>query len=747
MSDPQPSRAEASGVLQTLVLTKTLVPVNRTRLIRRPDLIDGLADERDRQVTLVHAPAGYGKSTLLMQWAESDPIRRFGWVNLEQTENDPVLLWRYLLLALQTLVPGFADDAGRLIAAPNPDLQEVASRVINGLANIPGRLVLVLDDYHVITNHECHESIQYLLDHLPESTQITFGTRTRPPLSLTSFAASGLVLEIDATALQFTLEESQAVLSRAVNRVPAEQAAKIHQETEGWPIGVFLSSMARAPGPAHGYASGGRQAIRAYLMEQMLGQVPYDERQILVDWSILRRINGSLADRVSGRNDSAMRLEQFSEVNLLLMSLDEQGDWYRFHDLLREELRRAFHQQPKVYQITAHLRAMEWWLEEGNEPEAVDHALEARQYDRAGELICANWLTYMLTGLLGTLKQWIDRFPPSASLAYPPLLVTSAWVSAFSGDVEETRRFAAAAREATYDKDMPDGTASYASAVAILRAGLGLNGMTDANEQAEVAYQLEPAMSPWRPLAASLAGLTRYGLGRYDDAKIGLTEAARTPTGPDGVAVYARGQLALLAMSEGDWEEASRQADLACDVIERLHIGNLLSSGAAQVAAAAVAAHADKPGLASQRLRSFARVQAVLSDAIPFDAFQLHLIAAETELAIGNHNAAAVHAEAASRRLEAFGDGGIFEERLKTVLGALAAVGEVLDASSDEPELTDRELEILTLLETDLSLRDIGHELFVSRNTAKTHVANLYRKLDVSDRSSAIARARQLDLI
>jgi LuxR family maltose regulon positive regulatory protein len=395
------------------------------------------------------------------------------------------------------------------------------------------------------------------------------------------------------------------------------------------------------------------------------------------------------------------------------------------------------------------MRATEWWLEEGNGPEAVDHALQARHYDRAGELICVEWLTYMLTGHLGTLKEWIDRFPKSTLSTYPPLLVVGGWVSAFSGDLEKTRQFEAAAREATYDKSMPDGAASYESAVAMLRAGLGLYGLTEANEQAEAAYQLEPVASPWRPLAAALAGVTRYGLGRYDDAKTALTEATRTPTGPDGVAVYARGQLALLAMSEGDWEEASRQADLACDVIERLHIGNLLSSGAAQIAAAAVAAHAGKPGLTSQRLHSFARVQAVMSDAIPFDAFQLHLIAAETELSIGNQNAATVHARAASDRLDTFGDAGIFEERLKSVLGALAIGSEVLDASTDEQEalITDRELQILTLLKTDLSLREIGDELFVTRNTAKTHVAHLYRKLNVSDRSAAIARARQLDLI
>jgi LuxR family maltose regulon positive regulatory protein len=685
-----------------------------------------------------------------MQWAEADPLRRFGWVTLEETENDAVLMWRYVLLALQTLAPGVADKAHRLIEHPKPDIQAVASAAINGLLEIPGRLVVVLDDYHIITNRVCHESIQFFIDHLPMSTQVAFGTRDRPPLSLTKLAANGMVLDIDATDLRFTFEETQGVLGRASGPVTVEQAAKIQRDTEGWPVGVLLSAKAMESGRAHTSVSRGQRAIRAYLMEEMLDQMPEDDRLALADWSILRRFNGNLADRVSGRGDSATVLEQLTEGNLLLIALDEQGDWYRFHDLLRDVLRHEFGQRSQDHQIAAHSRATEWFLENGDEPEAVRHALEASQFARAGELICVNWFPYMLTGHLEMLRGWIDKFPADALRAYPPLLVSAGWIYAFSGDGEKTRRFAAAASEATFDGNMLDGTASYESAVALLRASLGHLGMRDANEWAELAYQLEPAESPWRPSAAALAGVTRYGMGRYDEAKTALSEAAQSPTGPDGVATYAQGQLALLLMSEGDWEEASRQADQACEVIEQMHIGNLLSSGAAQVAAAAAAAHGGKTGLTAQRLNSFARVQGVMSDAIPFDAFQLHLVAGETELAIGNQNAATVHARSASAHLDSFGDGGIFEGRLEALLEGLEGSDEVvLDFLSDEPEviLTDRELQVLTLLTTDLSLREIGDQLYVSRNTAKTHVAHVYKKLGVPDRNAAIARARQLDLI
>ncbi|MGI9610828.1 MAG: hypothetical protein ACR2NL_11115, partial [Acidimicrobiia bacterium] len=621
-------------------------------------------------------------------------MRRFGWVTLEETENDPVLLWRYIVFALQALAPGLAAHASSLLNSPQPDLEAVAAEVVNGLVATPGRLVLVLDDYHVIKNPSCHQSIQRLLDHLPESAQVAFGTRVRPPLSLTGLSARGLLLKIDASSLSFTTEETRAALERSSDRVTAEQAADIQSATEGWPVGVFLSNTTAELGSGQGSTHRGRRAVGHYLMEQMLDQLPKEELETLADWSILRRFNGSLADRVARRRNSASLLGELSDRNLLLVALDEQGDWYRLHDLLRDELQQVFEGQSEEHQIEAHARATDWWLENGNESEAIHHALASGRYRRAGDLISISWAEYLLTGQHATLRMWLRQFPRGALLDDPPLLLAAAWTYAWSGDAENTHRYEQAARAATYEKDMPDGTASYASALAMLRATLGQHGMIDANEQAELAYELEPAESPWKPQAALLAGITRFGLGQYADAESVMIEAATNPTSLEGVVVYARGQLALLHMSQGDWNAAEREAEFACNMIDQLHAESLLTSGAAQVAAAAVAAHAGKRGLATQRLNSFARVLRVLSDAIPFDAFQLHLIAAETELAIDNRNAAHVHARAASAHLQAFGDAGIFEERYEVLLSALGPDGEEQELTSDSPQLTDRELQI-----------------------------------------------------
>jgi LuxR family maltose regulon positive regulatory protein len=738
----------ARRVPPALIVTKTREPMQRTGMVRRNELITRLSDVRDRQVTLVQAPAGYGKTITLMEWAKSDPVRRFGWLTLEKTENDPVLLWQYMLFALRTLTPGFADGAWALLHRPQPDLEVVIAHVLNSLVDIAGRMVLILDDYHIITNPQCHDSMQYFIDHLPRSMHVAFGTRTRPPLSLSKFEAAGTLLAIGTPALQFTIEETKRALDIAGKRLRSEEVERVHGRTEGWPAGVYLSAFADDPYSADGDVLGDVGAVHSYLKEQMLDHIPEQERTILVEWSILQHLNGRLCDRVTDRDDSAIHLDQFAASNMLLISLDANGDWYRFHDLLRDELGREFARQPGKQQRIAHRRAMEWWLENGDTRQAIHHAIEAGAYERAGELFCSHWFEYMLNGWLETLHEWIDRFPDDAMLDYPPILVASAWVAAFSGDVKATHRFATAAREASFNRPMLDGSTSYDTAVAILQAGLGLEGMPDANEHAELAYRLEPPGSQWRPTAAAMAGVTRFGLGRYDDARVALAEAAHTPTGELGLATYARGQLALLEMSEGNWEEGSRQAELAYAQIEESNLGNLLSSGAACVAAAAAAAHVGNLGLASQRLRSLAPIQKVLSDAIPFDAFQIHLVAAETYLLLGNHRAASAHAQTAAFRLEVFGDAGIFEERLTKVQKDVASEAATVDAQRTEPSpLTGREIQILAMLQSDLSLRDIAGELFVSRNTVKTHVSSVYRKLDVTSRTAATTRGRQLGLI
>jgi LuxR family maltose regulon positive regulatory protein len=202
-----------------LVVVRARVPAPRSKLVRRERLLERLNDAADRRITLIQAPAGYGKSSVLAQWAQSDLLRRFGWLTLEATDNDPVLFLRDILFALRALVPGFADMAWGLLHGPQPDLDALVTHVLNASLDVPGRIVLILDDYHVIANPRCHDLMQNFIDHLPSSMQVAFGTRTRPPLSLSKFEASGFGLTIDTKALQFTPEETKEEFHKAGHRL------------------------------------------------------------------------------------------------------------------------------------------------------------------------------------------------------------------------------------------------------------------------------------------------------------------------------------------------------------------------------------------------------------------------------------------------------------------------------------------------------------------------------------------------
>ena len=674
-------------------------------------------------------------------------MRRFCWVTLEPEDNDPVTLMRYILMAMSSHLPSPV-DAWMLLDRPQPDLKGVVGAAVNHLLDVPGRLVLVLDDYHVITNPGAHETIQYLIDHLPRSIQIALGTRTRPPLSLSALESAGMVLDIGRNDLRFTPDETSRAIAMTHHELSAEQSFRVHERTEGWPVGVYLAARSRIASTSSAVEhEAGVETVHRYMDEQVLGLLPSEERQALMEWSILGRLTGDLCDRVTGRRDGAEMLVRLARTNRLLIPVDRNHVWYRFHDMLRDALRWEWGHMSEGDRNAAHLRASEWFIERGFTREGIDHAIDGRAHQRAGELIGAHWYDIFMRGGGETLRAWFDRLPSSAFDAYPPMLIPAAWTAAFSGDVDETLRYSTAARRVTFDGPMPDGSASYASGLAILTAGLGHDGMAQASVDAETAFDLEPADSPWRSLACAMAGVTRFGIGDFSGAQAALEESiGAAPSQAD--TLYSRGQLALLDIQQQNWTEARRHAEIACAAVEELQIGDILASGAAQAAAAAIAANDGQHGLARTKLQALSPVMAKLSDAIPFDAFQIHLVAAETYLAIGEPGAAAIHAETARRRLAAFGDAGIFEARMARVVESLEHTDPVIDLSGEiEIDLTDRECEVLALLPTDMSLREIGEELFVSRNTAKTHLTNVYRKLGVSSRSAAVTRARELDLM
>jgi LuxR family maltose regulon positive regulatory protein len=734
----------------TLVLTKTLVPPHRIGFVHRSDLVDRLADDVDRKLVLVPAPAGYGKTTLLTQWAHQESERRFAWLSLSAAENDPVMLWRYIFASLRRVVPGLAEQPWSNLSGSAPDLDGmVIPGMLNALLEVAGRIVLVLDDYHVVDNPTCHESIQFFVDHLPRSTQLVLATRSVPPLMLSSLVAQRQILEIDRTDLAFDKHETAQALAFATP-VSAEDANGVFDNTEGWPVGVYLAGEAlRHAGSEEGVRGAvGVRPLERYLTDEMLSALASEDRDFLASTSILEELSGDLCDHVIGGAGSAARLSAAARSNLLVSPIDASGEWYRCHAVLREALLRVLHAEAPDDLTLLHRRAHQWFLDHGDVSRAITHAMEAGDHRIAADLIYLHYFEYWATGRLETAHRWLNALPESVIEDYPPLLIAAAWISAFLGDASEMRRYAEAASNAEYLEPMPDGT-TYAALLVALRANLWLDGVTEWLPPAEVAYEAEAPGTPSRRLAAVHLGCARVATGDFDGGQAVWEEAVAATDVPDAFSTYTAGQLALLEVLRGRWVEAEELAAQARETIESQGLEHVLTSAAAYVAAAVTAARARRVVEAQQYLRTATPLAHVYSIGLPFDGLEVHTFAAEAQLLMGDVVAARSHARKAAEYLEVLGDGGVFAARLEQVTADIESRPPEDSAEPEEgPEsLTTRERQILALLDSELSLRDIGHELYVSRNTAKTHVARIYRKLGVSSRAGAVTRARELDLV
>jgi len=402
-----------------LITAKTMIPSPRRGLIPRTDLIERLGTGQERVLTHIHAPAGYGKSTLFQQWAEED-ARRFAWVQLDPSDNDPIVLWRYILAALRTQVPGLADTASHILASPAPDLDAALTDLLNGLLDVPDRIVLMLDDYHVIENPDCHRTLRMFIDYLPQTTEVALASRTPPPIPVSRLISRGLLLEIRRGDLQFTPTETEQAVRTHDRYATNADIARIHEHTEGWPTGVYLTAATLTTIPnAVNIQHADSGTLHRYLVDEMLTDIPTDDREFLQETSHLNRLNGELCDHVTGRTDSADFLARLAASNLLLVPLDEVGYWYRYHHLLQEVLQADPRGNRLGDDSVRQMRASEWWLMNGDPSAAIDHAIESGELAIAGDLICAHWPEYLFKGQLETVRRWLVRYPDGAVWSSP----------------------------------------------------------------------------------------------------------------------------------------------------------------------------------------------------------------------------------------------------------------------------------------------------------------------------------------
>jgi LuxR family transcriptional regulator, maltose regulon positive regulatory protein len=746
-------RTEATeSAVGPIVATKLHVPELLAGRVSRPSLVAELRDAAGVRLVLVSAPAGAGKTTVLASW-RADPAeqRPFAWLSLDNRDNDPVRFWTYVLAALRTVAPDLGAGVDDALLSAAGDLTELAlPLLVNALTSVPEPLVLVLDDYHAISNADVHQSMDFLIDHLPRTVQVAVAGRSDPPLALARLRASAELLEVRIEDLRLSTEEATALLNGSLRLgLTQEQVRMLRERTEGWAAGlqlVGLSLRGRENRERYiaSFAGDDRQIVD-YLVAEVLDRQTPGVREFLLRTSIAARLTGSLCDALLDRTDSARRLVELERANLFLVSLDERRQWYRYHhlfgDLLVHELSLAMPDEV----VPLHRRAYEWHLREGLVAEAITHAIAAGDHSQAAELIAASWLDFVNRGELATVEAWTRALPPKLAESDPRLGLARAWMLLVLGRPGEVEAEVRAAERATLPGPLADGSSSVASSAALVRtsARLLLGDVGAAAQSAALATELEPdTTAAWRPHVTNALGMTAFWSGAFEGAEVAFTEtvSAGEAAGYYAAEIYALGYLAVVSVESAEPAEAGRRVAAARALAARLALGEHWVTVMVDYAAAELARARGE--LREARAEAEHGLNIARRGGLRLDTAYGLLALARIAQADDADEARELRARA-QRQLAACPDPGF----LRAWTGTDEAASRRSPAADSADELSERELTVLRLLSSQLSLREIGNELYVSLNTIKTHTRNIYAKLRVSSREQAVARAREFGLL
>jgi LuxR family maltose regulon positive regulatory protein len=428
------------AMVTPLLATKLHIPSPRPNLVSRPRLIKRLNDglRLGHRLTLVSAPAGFGKTTLLSEWCAS-PDHPTAWFSLDKTDGDLLRFTTYMVAALQAL-PGGSDMAvslrddllTNLLSQPLP-LEERMSLLINEIARIPHDFTLVLDDYHLIDSQNIHDGLAFFLDRQPPQMHLVIASRAEPPLPVARLRARGQLTELGADDLRFTPNEAAAFLERVMGlNLSPEDVTRLEARTEGWIAGLQMAALsAQKRNDISAFITafaGDDRYITDYLIEEILSQQPETVQTFLTETSILKRLNGSLCDATTGGSNGQETLEILERNNLFIVPLDHRREWYRYHHLFAELLRHHLRQQVSQKALAAlHLRAADWYESNGLPAEAIEHTLQAQDFDQAARLIEEQSEPLLLRGEADTLMSWLAALPVDLVRSRPFLNTTKAW--------------------------------------------------------------------------------------------------------------------------------------------------------------------------------------------------------------------------------------------------------------------------------------------------------------------------------
>ncbi|MFI5694534.1 LuxR C-terminal-related transcriptional regulator [Kribbella sp. NPDC051586] len=852
-----------------LVETKLYRPRSRPGLVGRPRLDERLVRKDGTGLTLVSAPAGFGKTTLVSAWA-SDGV---AWVSLEESDQDPITFWTYVLTALDRAAPGVADDALTVLQSGSAPIETFLASVLNELSVLPGEIDLVLDDYHLADSLEISRGMTYLLDHLPPQLHLLISTRADPALPLARLRARGELVEVRAADLRFTLEEVSSYFTGT--GLDADAIATLEERTEGWIAALGLAALSlRGRSDATGFINdfaGDDRYVVDYLVDEVLDREPERVRRFLLETSVVDRLTGPLCDAVTGQPGGPAMLEALERQNLFVVPLDDRRQWYRYHHLFADVLRaRLLAERGDIADL--HRRAAQWYDDAGDTVAAVHHAVAAGDTDHAADLVELAVPALRRDRQEATIRRWLDDIPgevlrrrPVLGIGFVGALMASNEFPGVEQRLQDIERQLAGPVDELVVVDRAE-LERLPSAIETYRAALDLIAGNPAGtiEHAAVALQLVipgddltisaasalSALASWaggdlesahRGYAAAAAGLERAGhisdvlgcsvtladleitRGRLRQAQatleraldlagdgirgasdmyVGLSRIAWERNDLDAATDYLRraeelGTASDLPQNPYRWRlamarirEAQGDLDGALDLLDaaiKVYVGDFspdvrpLTAVRARLLIrqgdlSAAQEWADNVPDELSYLHEYEHVtvarlmMAQRKDAVPL--LERLRAAAENRTgslieilvlqALAGRDQAALERALTLAEPEGYARVFIAEgEPMLTMLQrhrpASAYLRRLLDAarqparvSAPQPlldPLSDRELDVLRLLTSELDGPSIARELVVSLNTVRTHTKHIYTKLGVNSRRAAIRRAHQLGLL
>ena len=747
-----------AGAAEAVIATKLFRPNPRHQTVERLRLHDLLRQGCRLPLTLVVAPAGWGKSTLVADWLRRDQLAA-GWVSLDGGDDDPNRFWRYLLLAAgQAGSAAGAVGLRRLDGAGSDVLRDVLPAFINELASSDAHLLLVLDDYHMVTSSRVHATVAALLDLGPSQLHLVLITRADPPLQLSRLRVREDLAELRAEDLRFSLDEALALFGdRLGTGLSDRDVHRLLERTEGWAAGLQLAALRMRgrddPSAFIERFTGADWHIVSYLGEEVLVSQPPRVREFLLATSVLNRMCAPLCNALTGRLDGAELISEIHRANLFLIPLDDERRWFRYHHLfgglLQHELARTAPEQASAL----HRRAAEWYAGNGDTAEAIGHAFASDDDSLSRRLVAEHWRQHFNAGQLETVRTWLDALPAEVVAADASLSAARVWVALDRGRLEEV----GAALDAAEASGPPDTLLLVLRALYMYKTG-DMGGAA--------GRLLETSPSAGDPFIATVhrlvQGISSIWLGDADRAGELLAEAGRRAE-DDGnrlAYIYAAGCLALLAVNRGDLALAdSLVLDAQSAVGQTLSDSHFVAMFPALAEALLAAQRGDWAG-AERAAASAVELGRRGAGRVELAAALLTASAAirNSPPAPAAHGTDTVPAACAEDGC----DPGALVGEARGILRHCPDPGPVVttwlareqraEAMRTRQEgliepLTDRELTILRLLPAPTPQRELASALFVAPSTLKTHLRAIYRKLGAESRDEAVIRARERGLI